>query len=150
MLDLCKLEDAESSVTFERRVRNICSRFSNHGGNFDHHHFLMASPAQHFDVFVPGLISSKRYLSKKGSRKTAAFEFQSVMVARFGDGETFACQSSHSAMNRRCCDKATWRSKARKSMFLSCYWERKQSRIRSPPLAQGVSAQNYSDLQSTG
>ena len=66
MLDLRKLKDSESRVTFGRRVRNICSRFSDHGYNLDHHHFLMASSTQHFDVFVIGLISSARHTSKKG------------------------------------------------------------------------------------
>ena len=83
----------------------------------------MASPTQHFDVLVPGFISSKRYPSKK-SRKIAALELQSVMVARFGDGKTFACQSSYGRTEScGCWDKGTSRSKARKSMFLFGYLE---------------------------
>ena len=132
MLDLRKLENSESRVTFERRVRNICSCFSDHGCNLDHHHFLMASSTQHFDVFVLGLISGKRYPSKKGNRKTPTLELQSFVVARSGDGKTFVGQISHESFEPcRCRNKTMQRSEARKLMFLFGYLERKQSRRSS-------------------
>ena len=132
MFRLFKLQDTENRVTFERRVRNICSCVSHHGCDLDHNHLFMASPMSLHDVFVSGFISGERCSFSQRCRSFEAFVMQDLVDAGLGHGKAFTGESSDgSTQPCRHCHKETQRSKARVVVLLFGYLERKQSG-RSP------------------
>ena len=118
MSRLFKLQDTENRVTFERRVRNICSCISHHGCDLDHNHLFMASPMSLHDVFVSGFISSKRCSSSQRCRSFEAFVMQDLVDAGLSHGKAFTGEiSDGSTQPCRHCHKETQRSKARVVVF---------------------------------
>ena len=118
MSRLFKLQDTENRVTFERRVRNICSCISHHGCDLDHNHLFMASPMSLHDVFVSGFISSKRCSSSQWCRSFEAFVMQDLVDAGLSHGKAFTGEiSDGSTQPCRHCHKETQRSKARVVVF---------------------------------
>ena len=125
---LFKLQDTENRVTFERRVRNICSCVSHHGCDLDHNHLFMASPMSLHDVFVSGFMSSKRCSFSQRCRSFEAFVMQDLVDAGLSHGKAFTGEiSDGSTQPCRHCHKETQRSKARVVVLLFGYLERKQS-----------------------
>ena len=107
------IEDSEDSVIVERRIWNICCRFSCHGCHSHQNYSLLVAPSPHSHVFVLGFICSAWSLVTSRCWKTQAFELQGTLAPELSCWKDVASQSSFwNNQSSRCFNKTTFNCQA--------------------------------------